>query len=196
MPKANKRKRALQGAAAVKSKKYRDINQWKDKLTRLRGLEHKVKNPKGRTRSNDENKLIMLAVMGVLECRLNEPGAKHLTWTTIEEEVAVLLCCRQAHVFHVRNYFVNHSELPPIETAARGVGSYKYNRDKISVVTSELLLEIATFVDDTHSKGASVTNKKVRAYLKAKAQVDVSRSSVQRAMKKLGLNWRPTRPRA
>jgi hypothetical protein len=135
--------------------------------------------------------------MGILDRQLKEPGSEHITWMPMEDEVADLLCCCQSHVFHVRNHFETHKELPIVDTSSgRGAASDKFDRDKISSITSDMLIEIAKFVDDTHSKGASVTNKKVRAYIKVEFNVVVTRSSVQRAMKRLGLTWRPSKPRA
>jgi hypothetical protein len=196
MPNVSKWKQSAQGAAAVKSAKYREINKWKDRLASLRDNESKLKNPQGRVRSAEENKQILLAVMGVLERRLSEPGAEHMTWTSIEQEVSNLLKCRPEHVFELRTHFQKHKELPEVTVTGRGGASENFDCDKSATITSNLLLKLAQVVDNTHSKGVSVTNKKVRAFFKGKCNVTTSRSSVQRAMWLLGLNWRPTKPRA
>jgi transposase len=71
-----------------------------------------------------------------------------------------------------------------------------YNRDKQLTIKAVMLVAIESYVDQMHAKGAPVTNKKVRGMLTDKYQLHVTRRSVQRAMKKLGLCWRPSKPKA
>jgi hypothetical protein len=196
MPIANKRQKHSQKAAAIKKAKYKKVKEWKDVLASLREHDHKLKNPRGRVREPEENKLIMLSVIASLERRLNEEDNDKISWTAIDREIVDTLHCHISHVSSVCSHFEKHKELPDFDIAGRGGASETYDRDKQSTIKAVTLVAIASYVDEMHAKGAPVTNKKVRGMLTDKYQLNVTRQSVQWAMKKLGLSWRPSKPKA
>jgi transposase len=187
MPPTSKRKQQSQLANAKRQAKYCKIKEWKDLLKELHSHEHKLKNPQGRVCENEENKMIMLVLLGILEQRLNEDDAHKITWTPIEREASNMLHCHISHVTSVHKQFEKHKVIPHFDIKGRGGASETYDRDRQSTIKQVTLVEIAKYVDEMHSKGCSVTNKKVRGMLKSKFELKVTRRSIQRAMKKLGL---------
>ena len=59
-------------------------------------------------------------------------------------------------------------------------------------LTHEIFQSIAKFVDSSHSRGRSVTARKVRAHIYEKfGGLEVHRTTMIRALKRMGLTWSP-----
>ena len=55
---------------------------------------------------------------------------------------------------------------------------------------------IVNCVEDQHLLGATVTNQKLRHEIFSQFEIELARSTVQNYLHRLGLSWRPTKPRA
>jgi hypothetical protein len=196
MPPKTKRARHSQSNQSRKKAKQRELDKWCNRLQIFIDNEDSLKNKQGKTRTIEEHCLILLQFVDVLQTMVNNKE-EQITWTKIEAEVSQKCRCGKELANRLRTYFFSsQGKVLEVETSGRGGASETFDRDKHASIKSVDLLRIAKFVDDTHGKGASVTNKKICSFLKDKHDLTVTPNSVQRAMRLLGLNWKPTKPRA
>eukprot|EP00547_Thalassionema_nitzschioides_P012115 CAMPEP_0194259496 /NCGR_PEP_ID=MMETSP0158-20130606/43728_1 /TAXON_ID=33649 /ORGANISM="Thalassionema nitzschioides, Strain L26-B" /LENGTH=140 /DNA_ID=CAMNT_0038999315 /DNA_START=74 /DNA_END=493 /DNA_ORIENTATION=+ len=93
MPPSSKRKRQSRTAAATSQRYRRSLNVWTEKEGEFTALCDIIRNPKGRTRGIEENKLLLLALRAGMKRRIaaateTRSLATQITWTDIEQEVA------------------------------------------------------------------------------------------------------------
>ena len=109
---SNKRRRCRSKLANHRFAMKR-LSEWKDVLEEMEELV--VVNPKGRTRSTEENHLIVASIKMILTIYLDFIDKKafsihDLNWTFIDNVVATNLGVRQSHVADLRKkYFENGS---------------------------------------------------------------------------------------
>jgi transposase len=54
---------------------------------------------------------------------------------------------------------------------------------------------MASYIDEVHAKGTSVTNSKLRNWLQDTHGIEVSRRPIQRKLCALGLSWSKIKPK-
>ena len=147
MPHVSKRRRHSQSLQATKKRKERKANMWKQQLEVFSELQEELKNPKGRSRTLEENKFILLALLRELRQRVQSMNDGHLhpseiTWTSIEERVAMDFCVWRPHLTKLRRNFLNDGVVVVFGKENERVGAAdKYDTTKQQKLTEELLLE-------------------------------------------------------
>lgn len=200
MPRVSKRRRHSQTVHATKKRKERKANIWRNRLEVFSELKEIIKNPKGRSRTLEENKLLLLALYRELRQRVEsmDNGALHpssITWTYIEETVAHDFCVKKEHLTELRSTFLDDGDVLVFgQENERGGAAENYDHTKQEKVSSAILLELAKYIDQQHAEGRCVTNRKLRNWLRDEHGVDVSRRTVQRKLKELGLSWSKVKP--
>ena len=200
MPRVNKRRRHSQTVQATKKRKERKANIWRNHLEVFSELKEIIKNPNGRSRTLEENKLLLLALLRELRQRVEsmDNGTLHpssLTWTSIEETVAHDFCVKQANLTELRSTFLDDGDVVVFgQENERGGAAENYDHTKQEKISSEVLLELTKYIDQQHAEGRSVTNRKLRNWLRDEHGTDVSRRTLQRKLKALGLSWSKVKP--
>jgi hypothetical protein len=116
MPRVHKRRRLSQSLHASKKRKECKANVWRNQLEVFKGLKEEIKNPKGRSRTLEENKLLLLALLRELDQRVESMnnGNVHpssITWTSIEETVARDFCVDRAILTELRRNFLDDGDV-------------------------------------------------------------------------------------
>lgn len=186
-------------AAATKKRLQRSVNSWKDRLHVFDGFAAGIKNPPGRSRTFNENKLLLLALRAALRRQVQALEANKsemtMSWTAIEEEVSTDFGVNRNHLTSLRKEFLDDGDvLVWSEDSARGGAAEGYDHSKNRKISPEILKSIAHFIDSEHALGRSVVNRAVRSWLLENHSISVGRSTVQRAMKRLGLQWQAIKP--
>jgi transposase len=200
MPRPSKKRRRSQSGVATKKRKERKANVWRNHLEVFSELKEDIKNPKGRSRTSEENKLLLLALYRELRQRVESMnnGDLHpssITWTSIEETVASDFCVWKGHLAELRGTFLDDGDVLVFgQENARGGAADNYDSTKQEKLSGEVLLEMAKYIDQQHAEGRSVTNRKLRNWLRDEHGIDVSRRTVQRKLKALGLTWSKVKP--
>ena len=193
MPHVSKRRqRSQSGNATIKHKKHR-ANMWRQELEFFSDLKEELKNPNGCSRTLEENKFLLLALLRELRQRVQSMNEGHLhpskiTWTSIEKAVASDFCAWPKHVAELRCNFFDDGEVIIFgQENERGTAANNYDKSKQQKLTTELLLEMIKFVDKQHAEGHSVTNAKIRAWLQEVHSMEVHHRTMQRGLLQLGL---------
>jgi transposase len=200
MPRVNKRRRHSQTVQATKKRKQRKANLWRSQLEVFKELKEEIKNPNGRSRTLEENKLLLLALLRELDQRVEymNNGTIHpslITWTSIEETVANDFCVRKGHLTELRRNFLDDGDVLVFgQENERGGAAENYDFSKQEKISNEVLLEFTKYIDEQHAEGRSVTNRKLRNWLRDEHGIDVSRRTVQRKLQALGLSWSKVKP--
>ena len=74
------------------------------------------------------------------------------------------------------------------ELEARSGAAENYSHEKQQKVPGYVLVSMASYIDEVHAKGTSVTNRKLRNWLRDTHGIDVSGRTVQRKLCALGLS--------
>jgi hypothetical protein len=200
MPRATKRRRRSRTAHALKKRNERLKNTWRNQLEVFSDFCQEIKNPNGRSRTLEENKLLILALRAYLRQKvesMNE-GDLHpssINWTLIEEAVARDFCVRREYLTELRRIFLDEGDVVVFGMEnARGGAAENYDHSTQQKVSSEQLIEMVKYIDQQHSEGRSVTNRKVRNWFRQEQGIDVSRSTVQRKLQDAGLSWSKVKP--
>ena len=186
MPKLNKRRRHSRTA---KKRKEHLANSWRNQLEIFSDFCQEIKNPNGRSRTLEENELLILALRAYLRRKVEsmDEGDLHPssnTWTLIEEAVARDFCVRREHLTEIRRIFLDEGDVVVFGTEnARGGAAENYDHSSQQKVSSEHLKEMVKYIDQQHSEGRSVTNRKVLNWLRQEQGVNVSRRTIQRKSK-------------
>ena len=111
-----------------------------------------------------------------------------ITWTSIEKEVASDFCAWSKHVAELQCNFFDDGEVAIFgRENERGAAPKNYDKSKQQKLTTEILLEMIKFVDQQHTEGCSVTNAKIRAWLREVHGMEVHHHTVQRGLLRLSL---------
>ena len=203
MPRSTKKRRRSRSARNIQKQQERKANALMEDLALFEELAVDIRNPRGRTRGFEENKLLLLALLATLKRHIaNTDGAKksianEVCWTHVERDVAEDFHVGREYLYDLRKVFLEDVDAEDERTGAilvwdcdkrGGIGDSQK-------VDAEVLKDIATFVDDAHKDGESATNHKIRSYLEDKHGLTVSRRTVQRCLKRLGLAWKRGKPK-
>jgi hypothetical protein len=200
MPGVSKKRRRSRTAHASKKNKERLANSWRNQLEVFSDFCQEIKNPNGRSRTLEENKLLILALRAYLRRKVESMNKGNLypsaiTWTSIEEEVARDFCVGREYLTEIRRIFLDEGDVVVFGTEnARGGAAEKYDHSSQQKVSIEHLKEMVKFIDQQHSEGRSVTNRKVRNWLLQDQGIEVSRRTIQRKLQDLGLSWSKVKP--
>jgi hypothetical protein len=153
MPRATKRRRRSRTAQALKKHKERLENSWRNQLEVFSDFCQEIKNPNGRSRTLEENKLLILALRAYLRQKvesMNE-GDLHpssINWTLIEEAVARDFCVRREYLTELRRIFLDEGDVVVFGMEnARGGAAENYDHSTQQKVSSEHLIEMVKYID-------------------------------------------------
>jgi len=101
-----------------------------------------------------------------------------------------------SHVKHIRKTLAQEDELiiQHGDVTTRGAASESYPSKLL--LNHEQQQHIVEYIDDQHLLGATITNKKLLHETHTKFHIELSRSTAQDYLRRLGLTWRPTKPKA
>lgn len=188
-------KRLRRTVAALSRRRQRKQKRWVDELHNMNLLSSVLCNKSGKTRSVEENKLILLSLKGFLKRELEKLSEKKeincdLSWSKLESMVSNELHVRREHVTALRKMFLEEGDIDVIETNKRGfgVGSSSCNNIKI---TTDVYNSISSFVYSMHATGKTVTARKILKHLQDEHNIKVHRRTIGRILQRLGLTWAP-----
>ena len=218
MPPSNKRKKQATEAATkgVLSRQAQAASE-KDKVERYNTfvgvIDHvdkhikSLKNPRGRVRTVDENKMVVLVFRREILCMMEEceaDGDEYCTSLTLNkvcDRVADTLRMDRNEVRRLTDAFCNSDtagtteSIEPVKTNAnRGKGSP--NAKEHGKVTKDLRLKLINYIDKKHEKGRKVSRKEICNWLRKKEGVVISASAIGRTMVSLGLSYKASKPLA
>ena len=145
MPRLKKRFRLSQSLHACKKRKERLANSWRNQLEVFSDFCQEIKNPNGRSRTLEENKLLILALRAYLRRKVESMNEGNLypsaiTWTSIEEEVARDFCVGREYLTEIRRIFLDEGDVVVFGTEnARGGAAEKYDHSSQQKVSIEHL---------------------------------------------------------
>jgi transposase len=114
----------------------------------------------------------------------------------IEEAVADNFCVHREHLTELRRTFLEEGDVVIFGGEnARGRAADSYDHSSQQKVSNEHLLEMVKYIDQQHSEGRSVMNRKVLNWFRQEQGVVLSRRTVQRKLQDLGLSWSKVKPR-
>ena len=203
MVRPNKRKRQLKqlsrNSRAVQMRIRRAKERWEARLEDFEGYCEWVKNPNGKRRTFEENKMICLALKAGLRRRVRdfERGLdpRSISWTSIDQEIAADFGFNLADVVAIRKQFIESEGADVIVNKDDDRKGGVRNNNNQQKVTERHLLAIVEYVDSSHAKGQSVTVRKVMNHLSNVHDLSISRTQVRYSMKKLGLKYLPVKAR-
>jgi transposase len=77
----------------------------------------------------------------------------------------------------------------------RGRFGYERGMKLTATLSSEQVHALIMHVDNTHAKGGTVTNRRLRNWIKHEYKIELAHSTMSNYIKKLGLKWIRTRPK-
>ena len=176
---------------ALRKRAERALQQWKSEFKVFENILKSFVENSRRTRSKDENVLLLLAMKAAIRRRI-ERKDRYISWTSIEEEIAVDFGIDPHHLKNLRCGLIENGEVHVQICNKRGGAAEGAKKAPNTKLTKEVLLAIAKFVDLTHSEGEAVTSRKIRAHVYTEfGGLELHKSTVLRGMKRLGLNWSP-----
>ena len=133
MPKKNKRKsqshEASESAKKVHKRAHIKEDKWVKELTQFDLASHPLYNPKGRTRSPEEIKLVLLALKSRLTAYVASRQTKYLSWSVLEDQIAYDFCIDSKMVKKARLSLLDDGTVPKSpDSSNHGRGSDKYEK--------------------------------------------------------------------
>jgi len=197
------KRRRSQSKEAKKKQKQRRHKQWNDDLVYLESLIGDFQNPKGKSRTEEENRIAVLVLVDVVRTRIrqhanprvHEEDKESLSWSSIEKKVAEILHYDPLTVKEIRKSVMDDGDLPDRDVKPRGGAADGAKPPSNQLLQQEALEQVVRYVNSEHGKGSTVTNKKLRAHILKKLGVVVSRTTMQRTMRRLGLCWSAVKPK-
>ena len=156
-------------------------------------MDTELKNPKGKIRTIEENKMILLLLKAELEeeiKKIKQSKDCKINWCYLELMVSKKLCVKATHVSFLRKNFFDGGNVLFCGTEnirVRGAGSSKYKNGNYKV-TPDMMLSITSFVNDEHSEGKCVTARKIDSHLYSKYHLEIHRTTIGHVLAKLGLS--------
>jgi transposase len=119
-----------------------------------------------------------------------------LSWTSVEEEVARDFQVGHEYISTIRCTFIEDGDVAVFGLfEERGGTAPGYSHDKQTKIPAHVLISMASYIDEMHSKGASMTNRRLQNWLRDTYTILVSRRRVQRKLQRLGLSWSKVKPK-
>ena len=202
MPRNNKRSGVLANARTVKARKqvvednyYKKVRKWDSALEDWEVKCQSLYNPKGHSRTYEETALMLLLLKAKLQALVDDRSYYDISWTKLEEMVAMDLKVDVKHVRQARKVFDQDGCVIVADTSTRGRGSANYDQSIYKKITIEHLTAMVVWVDKQHSKGETVTNQRVRNWFRTTYQIEISKTRVSRHLNEMGLRWRSAKPK-
>jgi len=222
MGRNNKRSKHLEAAAAARKKLRNDIitaaakmmekekqrkkkerirrRSWRQTLADFTTLCEGVKNSKGKCRTFEENRLLLFALKAALRRQLDSVvSAMSINWTAIETEIAVDFHVQKDFLRDLRKEFFNsNGEFILVNELSRLDDAEKNKRSKTEQMKMDLpaLEKISQYIKKEHDDGGKVvTSRMIRNYTKKELGIDVSRRTIGRKLRQLGLFWGKLKPK-
>ena len=167
---------------------------WQETAAEFEEYTTHIKNPKGKSRTFEENKMLLLALKASLRRQMEaETDKTKVSWSAIDREVAEDFGCKLSHLVDIRQHFFESEgadvlvmgEWENEEDNQRG----RTNNNNKQKVKQQHLLAIVEYVDLLHSKGSGVTCQKISNHLKKDHHLEISRTQVRYSMRKLQLSY-------
>jgi hypothetical protein len=194
MPKPSKKKRRSQSLNAAKRHVCKLKNIWHGIYDDFN--DGSLANSKGRSRTFEENRIVLLSLKMLLLERLElvEEGKRkiyEITWTSIEDRVSQQLGVTREHVTALRKQFLDDGDVLIFGSdALRGGSSPNYNH-KTKKLNRDQLQMVIDQVDELHAKGKTVTNQLIRNFVRQRFEIELSKSTMTKYFKDLGLTYKP-----
>ena len=190
----------------------RCLTQWEYNLESFD--EWDLSNPKGRSRTDHENKLVLLSVKMILKMQIKMAKAKEMdvhtiSWTQIEMFIAQNLNLNKNYVRILRKNLLTDGEIATFGSSGNtdspnnkdDEADYdsECDDDDNNTIESKMMINKQQFqdmvdqVDEQHKLGVTVTRNKLRLFLRDKHNIKPSKSSISRYMKRGGLKYKPTK---
>mmetsp|Transcript_21520 Transcript_21520/g.44287 ORF Transcript_21520/g.44287 Transcript_21520/m.44287 type:complete len:705 (+) Transcript_21520:260-2374(+) len=196
----------LKGGAST-STKERKRRDWEAMADFFKEHSALLRNPKGRVRSLDENKIVMLMLARELEVALDKAKSEGddygsgITLHQLFESTAAAAHMRSKEVRRLYEAFVDEEtggtlkSLEPVcDNSKRGKGSDKAKPS--SKIPNSVRLHLIHYIDKKHEKGRKVSRRELLNWLRKKHDVNCSKMALSRAMLDLGLSYKPSKPKA
>ena len=122
--------------------------------------------------------------------KLRGGNINDVSWSELEIQLAKQLRVERECIIAARKeFFLTGEILEPVNKKPRGQASSKYKKQ---ILLNRLqLCDLVNEVDKQHAAGRTVTNHKMRNYVRYTHQMIISRSTMGRYFKSLGLSWKP-----
>ena len=196
----SKKRRRCRSKLAFHSFAMKRTSEWKDVLEEMEGFT--VLNPKGRTRSIEENQLIIGSVKMLLWIYLDFVEKKFfcihdLNWTFIDNQIALNLGVKQGHDADLRKQYFENDQLEfDIEfteqeqnesqtsdvTLASSICSYRTCTDDF------MAQAMVDEIDRQHARGKTITNHLMRNFIYQTFNLKMCRKTMGKYFQKLGLS--------
>jgi hypothetical protein len=173
---------------------------WEEEVQRLREALEPFRNQKGKVRTLEQNIMAMQTALYYMDAAREQAeetdDISALSVSLVDFSVAKHHGMKMDHVRECRKTLLMENVMVSAtsSTANRGAGSDEYA--KTMVLEHEQRKFILQFVDEQHAEGMTVTNRKLRKAIHVKLDVEITRSTLQRYMRKLGMSWKATMPKA
>ena len=217
-PPTKRRKHLLQNSRALSAsgrlekqvlkRKEASVEKWEIISENFSAHKESLANPKGKHRTFEENKMLLLALRGVLDAnlsRLKLGEQENFNWTSIEREVAKTFQVGLEYVNNLRREFLATGEVAVWERrgvldapdhaeeeeliAPPPVAIPRNNHNPRSKLLPHHLLALCQWVDRQHGEGRTVTNSKAQNFIRITFEIEVTQRSVRRYFARLGLSW-------
>lgn len=175
-------------------KKKEKVAEWNSALSEFNSVD--LKNNTGRSRTYEENILILLTTKLILKMKLDDVSDNirsidDINWTTIEEIVAEGLHVRREHVTSLRKSLLSDDTVLSFNTTTRGMGSP--NAELSTKLSYNQLVAMVDEVDECHADGRTVNASFMANFIRDEFNIEVTHRTVHRYFHKMGLTWQPIR---
>ena len=190
-------KRLSQAKKNVERRKQRVIAKWRSSLECFEEMTPFICNKKGKKRTYEENKFILLALKACLRRRLEavkKATDGNISWDSIEEEISSDFKVKKLYVRDLRRHFFEHGEIEITEAIPRGfrTGTLETKNTK---VTSAVIRTILDFIHKRHADNQPVTASMLIGHIFEKKRILIGKTTIARTMKMLGKQWHPIKPK-
>ena len=127
----NAKKQKCRSQAEIYNRNERETQKWKAELVVLQSHCQKIKPHNGKIYSEDENILLIHAIVECLERMIEEKNA--ISWTYIDREISKTFHVRLSHIIWLQENFLDEGTISKREMIRRGceVGSISNKSTKV-----------------------------------------------------------------
>ena len=204
MPRSNKRNAHRINSGISARENLREFRHHKEHvLTYLADLEESIaeERPENQPRTTGENRLLILIVANEYKDAITNSPEAYLTDVSLDSVFKMVSEKYHVTTVHLRKIFEKFSETGEVlgndydkESKTR-CNRGRYER-KLKI-SHEHVCKIVQFIDEIHGEGGQVTRKRILNFLcSLEIPISVSKSSITRLMKKLGLTYKKGKAKA
>ena len=197
MPKKTKLQQRCRSAYAVQRDSCRLVREWNTTIAIFD--EVYLGNEKGRTRSYEENRIIVAATgmlirsyMNLVKEKLME--VKYLIWTRVIDEISLSLHMKRLHVKELVEEFSRSRSVLVFgkengEASFRGQKSESYN-DVRRRLSKDEMAQLVREVDHNHAMGWTITSTLLLNYCKQHFNIEMHKTTMCGYFENLCLSWK------